>query len=259
MIRRFLLISGVAALAAGTLAAQGPGRHPGGAGDFALMHAEFGFSNKVVTGSPYSAQAVTQFTQSLSNGDHVQRTMTATIARDSQGRTRVDRSISSVGAMAATPGGSARAVVIRDPVAEMSYALDPVNKIARSMPMHAPGARNAFQSGSARPNARVRRAASEQDLGTQTIQGVTAQGKRTTRVIAAGTEGNEKDIDIVTETWYSPDLQVIVMSKTSDPRFGDTVYQLSSVSRTEPDPALFVVPSDYKVESRPMHGPDGVR
>lgn len=257
MIRDFVLISAFAALAAGTLAAQGPGRRfagPGGPGDFALLHAEFGISNKVVTGAPYSAQAVTQFTQTLSNGDHVQRTTTASIARDSQGRTRVDRSINAVGALSAAPGRSARAVVIHDPVAEMSYALDPVNKIARSMPMHAARARSSSEAANARP-AHVHTAASEQDLGTQTIQGVSAQGKRVTRVIPAGTEGNEKDIDIVTETWYSPDLQVIVMSKTSDPRFGDTVYQLNSISRTEPDPALFTVPSDYKVESRPMRGP----
>ena len=54
------------------------------------------------------------------------------------------------------------------------------------------------------------------------IQGVSAQGKRVTRAIPAGKEGNEKEIDIVTETWYSPDLQLVVMSKTSDPRFGDS-------------------------------------
>ncbi len=62
------------------------------------------------------------------------------------------------------------------------------------------------------------------------IQGVSAQGKRVTRAIPAGKEGNEKEIDIVTETWYSPDLQVVVMSKTSDPRFGESVYQLNAIS-----------------------------
>jgi hypothetical protein len=98
-------------------------------------------------------------------------------------------------------------------------------------------------------------------LGTQVIQGVSAQGKRVTRVIPAGKEGNEKEIDIVTETWYSPDLQVVVMSKTSDPRFGESVYQLNAISRAEPDAALFAVPSDYTVkEGRPlMRGPAPVQ
>ncbi len=66
-------------------------------------------------------------------------------------------------------------------------------------------------------------------------------------------EGNEKEIDIVTETWFSADLQVVVMSKTSDPRYGESVYQLTGITRTEPDPALFTVPSDYTVkEGRPL-------
>jgi len=85
-------------------------------------------------------------------------------------------------------------------------------------------------------------------LGTQVMQSVSVQGKRVTRVIPAGREGNEKEIDIVSETWYSPDLHVVLMSKTSDPRFGESVYQLNAISRAEPDPTLFVVPSDYAVK-----------
>jgi hypothetical protein len=46
---------------------------------------------------------------------------------------------------------------------------------------------------------------------------------------------------------------VVVMSKTSDPRFGESVYQLNAITRAEPDPSLFSVPSDYTVkEGRPM-------
>jgi hypothetical protein len=254
MVREFSLICIATALGAASLLAQGPGRHLGGGpGDFAMVRAEFGISNKLVTGAPYSAQAVTQFTQTLANGDHIQRTTTSSIARDSQGRTRMERSIANVGALSAA-GGQGRAIVIHDPVAGMSYALDPASHTARSTPI--PAART--HSGPETPNARSGRfqaSLKTEDLGTQVIQGVSAQGKRVTRVIPAGREGNEKEIDVVTETWYSPDLQVVVMSKTSDPRFGDSVYQLSSVSRTEPDPALFAVPSDYAVkEGRPFHG-----
>jgi hypothetical protein len=244
MFRAFFCMS----LAAAALFAQGPGRHmgPPGGGDFAMLRAEFGLSNKLVTGAPYSAQAVTTFTQTLANGDHIQRTSTASITRDSQGRTRMDRSLANVGALAAS-GRHQQAIVIHDPVAAMSYALDPASKTARSTPI--PAAR---LNPNIRPHAQ-RAAPQTEDLGTQVIQGVSAQGQRVTHLIPAGQEGNEKEIDIVTETWYSPDLQVIVMSKTSDPRFGDSVYQLNSINRTEPDPALFVVPSDYSVQvGRPM-------
>lgn len=243
MVRRLSFISLTAGLAVVGLFAQGPGRRFGG-GDFSMVRAEFGLSNKVVQGAPYSAQAVTQFTQALSNGDHVQRTTTASVARDSQGRTRMDRSLAAVGALSATAGGQARAIMIHDPVAGMSYALDPASRTARSMPI--PAARTASAEAHARP-ARTQAEAKTEDLGTQVMQGISTQGKRVTRAIPAGKEGNEKEIDIVTETWYSPDLQVVVMSKTSDPRFGESVYQLSAISRTEPDPSLFAVPSDYAV------------
>lgn len=253
MVRTLSIVSVAAAVVTASLFAQGPGRRLGaGPGDFALLHAEFGMSNKVVQGAPYSAEAVTQFTQTLPDGDHIQRTTTASVARDSQGRTRVDRSLSAVGALSAARGAQARAIVIHDPVAGMSYALDPSSKTARSMAIPAARVRPNAATGNAR-SARFLASAKTEDLGTQVIQGVTAEGKRVTRVIPAGREGNEKEIDIVTETWYSPDLQVVVMSKTSDPRFGDSVYQLNSISRTEPDPALFTVPSDYTVtQGRPM-------
>jgi hypothetical protein len=253
VIRKISMISAAGLLTA-SLFAQSPGRHMGrgpmGRGDFALVRTEFGLANKVVEGAPYSAQAVTQFTQTLADGNHIQRTTTASIARDSQGRTRTERSFGTIGSLSAGQSAS-KAVVIYDPVAAMSYVLDPDSHTARSMQI--PAAR---LSGSPSAHAHPRRSlapAKTEDLGTQVIQGVSAQGKRVTRTIPAGQQGNEKDIDIVTETWYSPDLQVVVMSKTSDPRFGESVYQLNNISRAEPDPALFTVPSDYTMkEGRPM-------
>jgi hypothetical protein len=251
VIRRLSIIS-AASLFALSLFAQPPGPRMG-RGDFALVRPEFGMSNKVVQGAPYSAQAVTEFTQTLSNGDHIQRTTTATIARDSQGRTRMERSFGAIGALSAERG-TGKAVMIFDPVAGKSYVLDANNHTARSTPIPAERLNATFHA------RREPQSAKTEDLGTQVIQGVSAQGTRITRVIPAGREGNEKEIDIVTETWYSPDLQVVVMSKTSDPRFGDSVYQLNAISRTEPDPALFTVPSDYTVkEGRPFPGGRGRR
>jgi hypothetical protein len=256
MLSRLSMISAVG-LVATSLFAQGPGRHGGGpgGGDFGLMRAEYGVAGKVVPGAPYSAQAVTLFTQTLANGDHVQRTTTASIARDSQGRTRVDRSISGVGALSAGAGLQARAIMIHDVVAGVSYALNPSTKTGSSMQIRTRPA-GSEQAHAQRAASANKAAAKTEDLGTQVIQGVSAQGTRVTRVIAAGQEGNEKEIDIVTETWRSPDLQVIVQSKTSDPRFGETAYQLNGLSRVEPDPALFAVPAGYAITAgRARRGP----
>jgi hypothetical protein len=86
-----------------------------------------------------------------------------------------------------------------------------------------------------------------EDLGSQTMEGVYVTGIRTTRTIPAGQIGNEKPISIVTEVWTSPDLKTIVYSKRTDPRMGDQIFQLTNITRNEPDPSLFTVPSDFKV------------
>ena len=93
----------------------------------------------------------------------------------------------------------------------------------------------------------------KEDLGTQTLNGVTAAGTRLTRTIAAGAMGNAEPIQIVRETWVSSDLKVPVMVKITDPRFGTTVTQLTNVARSEPDAALFQTPADYTVSKG--HGP----
>ncbi len=89
------------------------------------------------------------------------------------------------------------------------------------------------------------RDAQKESLGTQIIEGVQAEGTRTTMTIPAGAIGNDLPIQIVSERWYSPDLKTVVMSKHSDPRMGETVYRLTNVNRSEPARSLFEVPGDY--------------
>ena len=86
-----------------------------------------------------------------------------------------------------------------------------------------------------------------ESLGNRDFDGVRADGRRTTRTIPAGAIGNEKPIAIVSERWFSPELNVVVMSRTSDPRSGETVYRLADIRRGEPPAELFRVPADYKV------------
>jgi hypothetical protein len=95
---------------------------------------------------------------------------------------------------------------------------------------------------------------STEDLGSQTMQGVYVTGVRTTRTIPAGQIGNDKPISIVTEVWTSPDLKTIVYSKRSDPRMGEQIFQLTNITRNEPDASLFTVPPDFKF----MEGPKTV-
>jgi hypothetical protein len=95
----------------------------------------------------------------------------------------------------------------------------------------------------------------KEQLGKQIIEGVEAEGTRTTVTIPAGEIGNERPIEIVSERWYSSELQLVVMTRNSDPRFGETTYKLTNINRTEPAKSLFEVPSDYTIKEGPTGAP----
>jgi hypothetical protein len=90
--------------------------------------------------------------------------------------------------------------------------------------------------------------ANTEDLGSQVVEGVLANGKRTTTEIAAGAIGNEHPIRIVSEQWFSPELQILLLTKHSDPRVGETTYRLTNIVRAEPARSLFEIPSDYTLK-----------
>lgn len=92
-----------------------------------------------------------------------------------------------------------------------------------------------------------------EQLGVQNFEGVDAEGTRTTTTIPAGDIGNERPIEIVYEKWYSKELQLVVMSKHSDPRFGEQTYRLTNIVRSEPDPSLFSVPNGYRLITEPTN------
>jgi len=94
-----------------------------------------------------------------------------------------------------------------------------------------------------------------EQLGKQIIEGVLAEGTRTTETIAAGEIGNERPIEIVSERWYSPELQLVVMTRHSDPRSGETTYKLTNINRAEPVKSLFEVPAGFTVKEMQMGMP----
>lgn len=234
------------------LIAQGPEGPAGPPPPFGerleLLGIEGMHPGKLVTGAPFSAVATSETTQTLADGNHISRKTQSNVYRDSQGRLRKEGTFAGFGPMAASGQGKSF-VMIHDPVAGTAYVLEPDTKTARQMPaLH--GMRKFAEGGHGKIGQHAHNDANTQvqDLGTQTIAGVAAQGKRVTHTIPAGQFGNEKPIVSTFETWYSPDLQIVVMSKRSDPRFGDTTYTVTNIQRTEPAASLFAVPSDYTVK-----------
>lgn len=86
-----------------------------------------------------------------------------------------------------------------------------------------------------------------ESLGTRKFEGIEAEGIRSTKTILAGEIGNERTFEIVYERWFSKDLQLIVFSKYTDPRFGEQTYRLTNIKRSEPVAELFKVPADYRI------------
>jgi hypothetical protein len=198
-------------------------------------------------GAPYTATAVTESTQVLSDGNRIVNKHSGLVARDSEGRIRREETMARIGALKV---GGSNMIFIHDPVAKTATMLNSDTKTARVM--------NAPRMGGLRRKMEYMRKEEtrhpgmgelkKESLGTQQIEGVTAEGTRITRTIPAGTIGNEKPLDITVETWTSTDLHVLVLSKRNDPRFGETVFRLTNIKRTEPEPSLFQVPSDFKTE-----------
>jgi hypothetical protein len=294
---------------------------------------------RVVTGAPYSATATTETIQTLVDGNQIIRKNESKLYRDSEGRTRTEQTLETIGKW--TAGGEApQHIFINDPVAGVSYNLDPRTRTAskniipqKKAPTGAQAEtlmingqkvttytingktvtqaefeafaadkkkreaqgsefklngqtptkaeleaamekkRRALEELQARPR---KEAPNEVDLkreiqilrsgrpdineghkkteslGAQTIEGVTAEGTRRTLTIPAGEIGNTMPIECVEETWYSPELQITVMSKFRDPRTGETTYRLTNLSRSEPDRSLFEVPADYTFQEGKM-------
>ena len=218
---------------------------------------------KVVTGAPFSAVAISETSRTLADGNHILRKTQTNIFRDGQGRVRKEVTLPAIGPLA-TSGQPKSFVMIDDPVANAHFILHADTKTAEQMRRHF-GAMKGPANGAMRDaikgkieyhqqQAIADGSLKKEDLGTQTIAGVSTQGTRYTRTIPVGQIGNEKPITIVSEHWYSNDLQMTVMSKRSDPQFGETTYTLTKIQRSEPAASLFTVPSDYTVtQGRPGH------
>ena len=88
-----------------------------------------------------------------------------------------------------------------------------------------------------------------EDLGTQVIEEIPAEGKRRITTWPVGFIGNDRPITNVSEWWTSPDLKEVILRKTNDPRSGERTHKLVNINRSEPDPSLFEPPSNYTVEN----------
>jgi hypothetical protein len=243
--------------------------------EFKMLGAEGFGPGKVVTGMPFSAEETNTNTQMLADGNRIVNTSTSKVYRDQQGRTRTENTLGNIGGVPASEAGVT--IMIDDPVSGSHYILNPAERTAvkmgamqqfsvkdgAAMMMHMKLADEADAKAKVRTEAggavnyvyssrrTVEKTGKTDDLGTQNMEGVLVKGTRSTMTIPAGSMGNDRDINVVTERWYSPDLQMNIMTKRSDPRMGESVFQVTNLSRSNPDPSLFAPPADYQIKENP--------
>jgi TonB family protein len=221
--------------------------------------------------APFSGEIVSESIQTLADGNRIVHRTNTKVYRDGQGRTRQETSFK---IRDVNSGGykEYRTIQISDPVGGLSITLDPQTRTARKIaqrlfiePRGVIGLPNVSVVGASngaaiakgnigvtagRPVGRfdANMETKSESLGTQTIEGVAAEGTRITHTIPAGSMGNERPIEITYERWYSQELQLEVLIKSVDPRSGESTQQLTNINRSEPDASLFEAPPDYAVQ-----------
>jgi hypothetical protein len=246
-----------------------------------------GMMGPLVKGAPYSAEETSETTQALADGTRIHREIRTSVFRDGEGRLRRE-----------TP----EAITIWDPVAGVSYLLDPKAMTAVKLSLSTGTEVNTFTSdgkqvhvlinrvSAANPDAQKAQAEARQmqvqhpvqvrttgnaaeaakeknmflmrigepgtlrhetgkseSLGRQSMEGLTVEGTRETFTIEAGSIGNDRPIQVLSERWYSPDLQLVVSSRHTDPRSGEETLRLTNVRRGEPGADRFQPSAAYKL------------
>ena len=251
-----------------------------------FMNGPIAFDGEPVAGAPYSAEAITDVVQTLADGNRIVRQNKAQIARDGQGRTRREQGFAMFGPLVNGPAGGdePRHVQISDPTTGTMVMLDLQNKVAHKMPAPHMVLKNkmagavGWAAGAAVSVKNLRWPAHEPaGAGANVIyhatpplpaRGIAGQPCGRTGCRAARNDvhrgrsgrGRSHDDDHFSRsdrqrtanhhrvrTLDSSDLKVLVMSKQSDPRFGETTYRLTNLTRGEPPPQLFEVPADFQV------------
>jgi hypothetical protein len=279
----FFLITTLVLVASAAAQAPDPASDPMPPPTFAAVQPKAGVSVQLevdlppVKGAPFCAVITTEHTQPFADGNRIHTTDSSTLCRDSEGRTRRETALNLLGA---APGKSGtKLVTIIDPLAGYRYVLDSNTKTARKMKVPPPptmaGEKSVHRTGGpvvkedrvfvmrgpGEPGADVTFGnvfvntevgpggpnSATENLGDQTFDGIHATGTRVSTTIPAGKMGNEQPIVVTSERWYSPELKATIMTRHNDPWAGEMKTQFTNVNTSEPDSALFAIPSDYQI------------
>ncbi len=204
-----------------------------------------GINLRSIAGAPFSADVVKQSTQLLPDGSRALLETRGKMFRDTQGRTRVETELAS------GPGSATRHfITIFDPIQQTSLVLnvEAMTGVVYHLPP-APAVSDKQLKLIADAQARkstARPSAGSEDLGATTMEGFSVTGTRSTHPVEAGS--NNKAQSAATETWFSPELKVVLLSMTQLPQAVTQSTRLINIVPGAPDPALFQVPAGYAIQ-----------
>jgi hypothetical protein len=198
-----------------------------------------------VTGRPFSGRDSIEWTRTLEDGSVVTTHLTALVARDSQGRIRRERTnfVPADSNQQSTPMD----LIILDPTEHTRTTCNIASRRCTVADYPTP---MKFSPVPAGPLDHGKRFLERESLGTDVVEDLNVVGTRETLTINAGVIGNSDPVVTTREFWYSSDLEINLSVIRRDPREGTQVIQLIDLSRDEPDPSLFRVPSDYVIEDQ---------
>ena len=191
-----------------------------------------------IKGLPFSAKVELESVSQLQDGTQIRHETFNLDARDSAGRTRNE-----MRDWIATGGGEPALIRIElyDPATRTRTDLYPVSKLARQWAQNGPSQAAAPASAGPRPET------TRTEMGTDTMQGLLVTGVRVIQTYPTGVLGNDRPLSIVTESWYSAELRINLLTKRIDPRYGEQTVRVTQLDRQEPDTALFTIGDEYKV------------
>ncbi|HWE86882.1 MAG TPA: hypothetical protein VG267_18195 [Terracidiphilus sp.] len=200
-------------------------------------------------GAPFDLKLGAEWSRAMANGGSFTLVNERRIVRDSRGRIYQER-------FTLVPkGGDLQPQMtvfqITDPDQHTWYNCAPYNKVCDlrsyrlSTTMHF---QPQLETSGALPDGKGYR--QDDDLGEGSQHGLGTHGYREVYSFNPGAMGNDKEMTITREFWFSPQLGINLSSLVDNPQTGKQIFTVKELSTSEPDPSMFEVPADYRVIDR---------
>jgi hypothetical protein len=261
----FLTLSTI--LAPGFLPAQAPSVQPAPQKSLQQLHVEDGGMRETLESiaippkaeAPFTLTLQTEWVKTLYDGGTITSVNQRKIARDAKGRIYQERWF------LVPKNGKAESqmttIQISDPNAHTHYncfMLD--QKHVCELTTFLPSTSTVYKMQGPPPGPLPEDAGTviHEDLGKQFISGVETTGTRDATIYNPNVFGNDRNVTVEREFWYSPQLGINLLSKRSDPRFGSQTFRATNLILDDPDPKLFDLPDGFKVVDRRQNAPPEV-